>query len=275
MAVDITLYWAGAPDADAQSTYKIRRSFDLNTWTTLAASQAATSPYAAPATTLATTATYGATSLALTDATGFGTTGQGYLGKAFVRWTGKSTHTLTGVSWESGAGTYAVGTTCAAAHESYADTGVTATNLTVFYEITHQKNGLTSEPAYLVQYLPPAPASSDHCVLLVVVGTDVGGLARRSGVTVTCALADDTAFDPFGGQADANRVAAENSKITGVDGAVAFQLWRDSALAAATGGTVPLYTVTLGANEPGSEQSYTLPNVPDGRKWLLLSEAVA
>lgn len=274
MASDITIYWAGAPDADNQSTYKIRRSFDLNNWTTLAAGQAATAPYAAVRTTLAAQAQYGDTTLTLTSAGSVSASGGGYLNKAFVRWTGKNGNQLTGVTWESGGGTYVVGAAFAQAHESYADIGVDGFNLTVFYEITHQRSNLTSEPCYLVQYMPPKPASPDHCVLIVVVGTDVGQLARRSGVTVTCALADDTAFDPFGAQADANRVAAENSKTTGVDGATAFQLWRSSALAAATGGSVPLYTVTLGANETGSEQSYTLTSVPDGRKWMLLDKAV-
>ncbi len=272
MAIDITLYWGGALDAASGSTYKLERSFDLTNWTTLAAAQAATAPYASPTTTLANPAAYGAATLDLTAGASFSSSGHGYVGKAHVAWTGKSTNQLTGVTWYTGAGTYAAGTAFVEAHESYADAGVSGYNLTVFYRITHQLAVNVGPAAYVVHYVPPAPASPDHCVLLVVVGADVAGFFRRAGVAVTCALSDDTAFDPYGAQADANAEATYNSVTTGIDGACAFQLWRTAALAVVNGASVPQYTVTLGSG--GSEQSYTLTSVPD-RDWLLLSEAVA
>ena len=274
MAIDITVTWAGPSDATAGSSYKVEYSFDLTNWTTLAAGQAATAPYASPRATLANPAAYGATTLDLSGIVGtVPTSGSGYVGKARVSWTGKTGSQLTGVTWTTGSGTYAAGTAFVQAHESYSHTGVDGYNYTVFYRITHQQGGQVAPPAYVIHYVPPAPASADHCVLLCVVGTDVAGMARRAGVSVSCYLQDDSAFDPYGGQADANRVT-DNTQVTGVDGAVAFQLWRDSALAAATGGTVPQYTVVLGANETGSEQTFTIQSVPDDRDWLLLSWVV-
>lgn len=274
MAIDITIYWAGPADADSGSTYLIERSFDLTNWTELAAGQAATAPHASPATTLASSALAGVTTLALADAGDFASAGHGYVGKALIAWTGKTGDNLTGVTWLSGAGTYAGGTVVVAAHESYTDSAVAGYNYTVFYRITHQNGGLVSPPAFVLHYVPPAPASADHCALLVIVATDASGMTRRAGVSVACYLQDDSAFDPFGGQADANRVPADNTQVTGVDGAAAFQLWRDSALSAATGGTVPAYTVVLGVNEIGSEQTFTLTGIPDDRDWLLLSQVV-
>lgn len=275
MAIDITAQWAGPVGATSGSTYKVERSFDLTNWEELAAAQAATAPYVSPYATLANPANYGAATIDLTGVTGtVGTSGAGYVGKAHIQWTGKTGSQLTGVTWQTGHGAYAAGTAFVQAHESYADTGVAGYNYTVFYRITHQQSGQSAPPGYVIHYVPPAPASADHCVLLVVVATDVSGMTRRAGVSVACYLQDDSAFDPFGGQADAGRVAADNTQTTGVDGAVAFQLWRDSALSAATGGTVPDYTVVLGVNETGSEQTFTLTGVPDGVDWLLLSQVV-
>ncbi len=275
MAIDITVYWGGPSDAAAASTYKIERSFDLTNWSELAAAQAATSPYASPTNTLDTGgADYGDTTLNLVSGTSISTSGHGYVGKAHVVWTGKTSNQLTGVTWYTGAGSYAAGTAFVEAHETYADVAVEPTNLTVFYRITHAKSGVTAPAGFVVHYVPPAPASPDHCILLVVIGADASGMYRRAGVDVNCYLSDDTAFDPFGGQADANRITASNTQTTGVDGACAFQLWKTAALSAASGATLPTYTVVLGANETGSEQTYTITTVPE-RDWLLLSEAVA
>ncbi len=275
MAIDIAIQWAGPPGATSGSTYKIERSFDLTNWTQLAAGQAATAPYVSPAATLANPATFGAVTLDLTGISGtVSTSGAGYVGKARVTWTGKTGSQLTGVTWQTGYGAYVAGTRFCEAHEAYTDSAVDGYAYTVFYRLTHQNSGQSAPPGYVIHYVPPAPASADHCVLLVVVATDVSGMTRRAGVSVACYLQDDSAFDPFGGQADAGRVAADNTQTTGVDGAVAFQLWRDSALSAATGGTVPDYTVVLGVNETGSEQTFTLTGVPDGVDWLLLSQVV-
>ena len=60
---DVTVRWAGPSDAASGSTYKVERTLDNSSWTTLAASQAATAPYASDSTTLATNASYGASSV--------------------------------------------------------------------------------------------------------------------------------------------------------------------------------------------------------------------
>jgi hypothetical protein len=160
---DITLRWAGPSDAASGSTYKIERSLDGSMWSTLAASQAATSPYVSPGSTLASQASYGASIVSLASGTAFSTAGYGWLDEALITWTGKSTNQLTGVIWHTGYGTYASGTTLVEAHESYADTGVTITNNAAIYRITHTDSiSNQSPPLYVWYHMPPVPSTRDH-----------------------------------------------------------------------------------------------------------------
>lgn len=184
---DIEIKWAGPADADASSTYRVERTTDNVNWTTLAAAQAATAPYASPSTTLSASTDYGDNPVSLADASAFSTSGAAWVdGQALISWTGKSGNDLTGVSWESGAGAYTGGSEVIEAHESHSDLGVSVPNNMALYRITHTDSaGIDSAPTYLPYFVPPAPESSDHCVVVVLVGTDVG-VNARSNITVQC-----------------------------------------------------------------------------------------
>lgn len=261
----ITLRWAGPADAAAGSTYKIETTVDNSSWTELAAAQAATSPYASPANTLAGNTTYGATSVVLVSGTTFSSTGYGYIEDALIQWTGKSTNTLTGVTWKSGSGTYASGTAVVEAHESYDDTATIGLNA-VLYRITHILGGISAAPVYVWYFAPPAPASADHCVVIAAVATDLGFDPQES-VSVTCLLAtSDQVSDVASLLLLANEVPAVNSQTTNAFGLAFFQCWKNSARHKIGAATDAAYTFTIDGTVIVSATT-----IPD-QDWILLSQ---
>lgn len=264
----ITLRWAGPADAVAGSTYKVERTTDNVSWSTLAAAQAATSPYVSPSSTLNANTDYGATSVVLVSGTAFSTTGFGWIDDALIQWTGKSSNTLTGVTWHSGYGTYASGTTVYEAHESYADTATITLNA-VLYRVTHtDADGNASAPTYIWYYSPPSPASSDHCVVIVSIATDLG-VEVQSAATVYAYLANDTQFGQLAGQhLDANG-SLGSRPTTNAFGLAFFHCWKNSAREGMSGAADAAYTFVL---KPGTgELTVTVSTIPD-RDWVLLSQ---
>lgn len=271
MAVDITVRWGGPSDATSGSTYKIERSLNYSSWSTLAAAQTANSPYASPSTTLASSATYGDTSLTLTDSASFSASGYAWLdGEALVQWTSNAANTLSGVTWHSGYGTYASASAIIEAHESYSDLAVEPSLNAVVYKITHiDADSKESAPSYLWYYYPPTPASSGHCVVVVALGADLG-VTRQASQTITCVLAADTQYDDaFGAQLDAGGVSAENSTTTNAMGLAFFQCWKNSARASSAG-TDAAYTFSVGG-AGSAALTVTASTIPD-RDWVLLSQ---
>ena len=264
----ITVRWAGPFDAVSGSTYKIERTSNNVDWTTLAASQAATSPYAADSTTLASNASYGAASVVLVDASAFGTTGYAWLDDALIQWTGKSTNTLTGCIWHSGYGTYASGSTVYEAHESYADT-VSITLNCVLYRVTHMSAaGVASAPTYIYYYDPPTPASSAHCVVITHIMTDLG-VEAQPGLSVDAYLAADTEFsDSSGGHLDKGHSTAQTA-TTNAFGLAFHHCWKTSARSPITG-VDAAYTLVLDSAS-ADKLTVTVATIPD-RDWVLLSQ---
>lgn len=267
MAETIVVRWSGPSDAASGSTYRIERTLDWSTWSELAAAQAATAPYASPTAVLSGNLAYGATSIVLVSGTPISSTGYGWIDEALVEWTGKSTNTLTGVTWHSGYGTYASGSTLSEAHESYTDTGVTPTYSGVVYRITHiDASSREAPPAYCWYWYPPIPASSKHCVLIVALGYDVG-VGVQSGVSVSCQLAADDQFAQIGGtHLDQNR-STDNTQVTNALGLAFFQCWRSSARAAKGNGAPTAYTLVLSTTT--GPLTVSVPTVPD-RNWLVV-----
>lgn len=267
MAETITVHWNGPADASSGSSYRVERSLDWDTWTELAAAQAATAPYVSPSSTLASGADYGATSIVLANATAFSAAGYAWIEEALVQWTGKSTNTLTGVTWHSGYGTYLVGTAVIEAHEGYTDSGVTPLYGAVVYRITHIDSVARESPAgYIWYWYPPIPDSSKHCVLIVALGYDVG-VAVQSGVSVTCQMATDDQFARVHGQhLDQGRSSA-NTQTTNALGLAFFQCWRSSARAAKGNGAAAAYALVL--NTATGPLSVNVDEIPD-RNWVVL-----
>jgi len=235
-------------------------------WSELAASQAATSPYVSPSSTLSGSALYAAVSLTLVSASEFSSTGYAWVDdEALVQWTGKSGNDLTGVTWHSGYGTYASGSSVVEAHESYADNGVTPSANAVVYRITHtDASSVASAPSYLWYYYPPTPASSQHCVVVVSEGADLG-IVRQASITVTCQLSLDTQYDDsFGAHLDQAGAGAANSQTTNAMGLAFFHCWKNSARRSSAGTDAP-YTFSVGG------YSVTVSTIPD-RDWVLLSQ---
>ena len=272
MAISITIRWAGPADAAAGSTYEVERTTDNVTWSAVAASQAATSPYVSPTAVLADDVIYGATTIGLVSATGISSNGYGWIDDALVQWTGKSVDQLTGVKWYSGAGTYAAGTTLAEAHESYTDASVTPTLLAVVYRITHTNPaGNISAPTYIWYYYPPVPASSDHCVVIVNVATDLG--VEAGDVSVQAYLAADTQFGDMQGAHLNAGASAQKTQTTDAFGLVAFQCWKSSRRGAIGTGVDAAYTFLLDSTAAvqSTVLSVSVATIPD-RDWVLLKD---
>jgi len=264
---DITVRWAGPADAASASTYKIERSVNNVNWTELGAAQAATAPYVSVSNTLNGNHAYGVATITVTSGTSFSNAGYGWLDDALVQWAGKSTNDLTGVTWHSGYGTYATGTTLYEAHESYDDTGITVTLNAVLYRITHTNTaGDVSAPKYIWFYSPPVPSSSDHCVVVVNVNTDLG-IEARAGISVDAYLAADTDFaDIPGSHLDAGK-SANKRQTTNAFGLAFFHCWKNSARAEDLA-----YTFILDATDSAS-RTETVATIPD-RDWVLLADLI-
>lgn len=264
---DITIRWAGPSTATASSTYKIRRSLNNVDWTTLAAAQAATTPYASPHSTLSGNVSHGATSIALVDGTSFSTSGYGILDDASIQWTGKSTNTLTGVTWNTGGGTYLLGSDVYEAHEEYADTGVSITLNAVLYEITHiDGDGLLSQPNFF-WFLSPPISDARSCTVIVLIAADLG-FELRSGVTVTCKLASDEEFSFSGSHLDSD-TSTVKSVVTNAFGMAFFACQKDE-YRKTTGASLAQYTFTLDSGGAG-EKTFTTTEIPD-KPFAFLSD---
>lgn len=262
----ITIRWAGPSDAAIGSTYKIERTTDNAVWTELEAAQAATSPYVSPTSTLSGNTVYGAATVVLASGAAFSSSGYAWIDDAMIQWTGKSSNDLTGVTWHSGSGTYAIGTAVYEAHEAYADT-VSITLYAVLYRITHLLGGVSSAPVYLWYFAPPAPLSSDHCVVVVHILTDLG--VEAQSVECQAYLAADTEFgDRQGAHLDAGKSAAK-SVTTNAFGMSFFQCWKSSRRSPVIG-TDAVYTFVLNVAATG-QLTVTATTIPD-RDWVLLSQ---
>lgn len=267
---DITVRWSGPEDAGEDSAYLIERTLDNLTWTVLAAEQAATSPYSSPASALAADTDFGSAVLTLSDASAFSASGFAWLDDALVEWSSKNGDELTGLVWHSGYGTYAAGSSLAEAHEEYADAGLVIGHNAVVYRITHiDADGNASAPAYLWHFWPPTPASSQHCVVIAAVASDLG-LVVQQGVTVSCQLTSDDQFSLHSRlhlDANANPTVA-NTQVTNVFGLTFFHCWKTSAREDGAAG----YEFVL---KPGAgELKVTAGVIPD-RDWVLLGQILS
>lgn len=268
MPIDITIRWGGPSDATSSSTYKVERTLDWTSFSTLAASQAATSPYASITGALASNASYGATSVVLVDGASFGTTGFAWIDDALIEWAGKSTNTLTGVVWHNGYGTYAAATAVVVAHESYVDTGVTPTNNAVLYRVTHtDADSNESAPAYIWYYAPPVPASNRHCVVICNTETDLG-VEKQSGLTIKAYLDNDSEFAMAGQHLDAAS-SANIDQTTNSLGLAFHQCWKTS-VRSNVSGTGAVYNFVLDAGDAANKVTVAASSIPD-RDWVLLS----
>lgn len=269
MPETVVLRW-GCKTATSGSRYRVRRTVDRATWTELAAAQAATSPYASPTGVLASNVDYGAASIPLVNASALAASGYLWLDESYVQWTGKSTNTLTGCTWYSGAGTYASGSEVVQAHESYTDSGVSATNEAIIYQVTHIDASDRESPPTEFEYLSPAPPQTNkHCRVLVKVGYGVGHGAQAN-VQVRARLVSDDQFTKTGTYLDRDNNPGE-TVTTGALGIAGFDLVRDRYRWAEDRGTPTRYEITIGTGSDA--HTLTLDEIPDA-DWAVVGASV-
>jgi len=237
-------------------------------WTMIDAAQAATSPYVSPSSTLEGDVARGAASIDLVDAGDFSSSGYGYVDDAMVQWTGKSSNTLTGVTWHSGYGTYADGSAIYEAHESATATFVAISLHAVLFKVVHTNpEGLSSPPTYIWFFQPPTSPST-CCTVVTVINSDLG-LEPGEGVIVSAQLAHDMSFAVIGG-AHLNAGRSQSTLQTANAFGLTFHsCWRSSAREAVGFGSVP-YVFRLDSKEFG-QLSVTVDVIPD-LPWVILSQ---
>lgn len=269
MAENITIRWVGPADATSGSTYKIERTLNNVDWTELAAAQTATAPYVGVTGTLASDVSYGAVTIALSDASALPTSGYLWLDEALVQWTGKSANNLTGCTWQSGYGIYASGSAVYVAHESYLDSAVTVSLGAAVYRVTHiDATGRVSAPTYIWYYSPPVPVSSRHCVVVINIGTDLG-VEARSGLGVQASLKADTEFAEHSGAHLDKGQSAVKTQTTNAFGLSFFHCWKNSARRPITGSDAGYSFVLDSAS--ADKLTVTVNVIPD-RDWVLLNQ---
>lgn len=265
--VPVTIRWAGPPEAKIGDRYKILRYVYDTGVLTYVNEVDANSPYASPKTTLSSNATYGDTTVELADASSFPSSGWAWLSDALISWSGKSADNLTGVEWFSGNGTYETGTDIYQAHESYSESVTTNENaLGIHYQVIRVDGSDDSEsaPSHFWQYDLPAPATSEHCVVLVHLVADLAATPLE-GIEVRAYLAAPDVFATKIGVYLNPKSAPDMSQRTDSQGMAVFQCWRKSAIKRSDGSDTK-YTFVLDAGD--TPQSFEV-EIPD-RNWVLL-----
>jgi hypothetical protein len=249
----------------------VERAVTSGSWTTLAASQAAASPYIAPSALLSNSAVYNATSIALNTTASFSASGYASIEDANITWTGKNASGLTGLTWHTGYGTYLEDTEVYETNQVYSDTNVSPSTA-VLYRITHTNSAsLVSGPGYFWYYYPPAPATKDHCVVIFHLFSDLG-YEPLLGASITAQFAtNDQYFDDLAGQlhmrSSASRIASTNAH-----GLAFMQCYKNVGRAAIDSGSDSAYTFTITAC--GQASTYTVATIPD-QQWVFFKDIIS
>lgn len=268
----VILRWAGPSDAGQASLYRVERCLDGATWEELTVGQVATAPYVSPVSALGSDVSYGDTTMTLEDASAFPVSGCGVLDEAEFGWAGKNGDLLTGVTWRTGCGTYAAGSVVYQAHEEYVDLDPAITLGAALYRITHIASYGSSAPTPIWYFAPSVPVDSHHCVVVVFVGTDVGG-ALREGVTVRCWLERDDEFNALTGEHLDSDEDGANTQVTNAFGLAFFDCVHTTRRVTAAGEAGGRYLFELGS--AGDRPARVAVDVIPARDWVLLSEVVS
>lgn len=273
---DVTVWWAGPADATVDSVYNIEYTLDGSNWVSAAPNQAANTPYVSPSSGLREIASFGDDEIYLNSAAStFSTSGYGYLDDALIQWTGKSGsvmvgYALSGVTWHSGFGSYAVDSLVYEAHESFTETGLTLSNNAVLWRITHiNGDGLAAQPAYL-WYLEPPVAPANCCMVVTAVNSDLG-IETRGGITVEARLEEDNNFALLGGLHLDSGQSTNKAQTTNDLGLAFHACWRSSAREAGGAGKGKyVFVLDSGSTEKLTVTVETIPDMP----WVLLSQII-
>lgn len=252
MAVDITLRWRGALDANVSTNYKIQADKTTpGTFANVVASQAATAPYAPVSGSISGTLAATDTTILLVDGTNFSSADYVTIGREMVQLGTKATNTFTG-------STRGIGSTIPAAHanldavykahESYVDTAVDfGARHVIRYHVIRLQATSESVVSEVLAVNPPIPSTTDMCTVWGILQDLTGDV--QAAVDITMSIA--TAADYLIGTAENIRKVDETT-TTDTDGFFSFQVPRSASRA----GNVAI-TIT------GGGKTWTLAMVPD------------
>jgi len=271
MTITITVPWGGPADCSASSNFKIERTLDGTTWSILAASQTAASPYISPSALLSENVAYNSSSVGLSSTSDISDTGYGMIEDANIIWTGKSASGITGVTWNTGYGTYVSGsTTFYETNQTYTDVGVSPSSA-VLYRITHyNSSSLTSGYGYYWYYNTPAPDTRDHCVVIFHLLADLGfevipGASITSYLTTNDQVADDyAAFLHY-------KTSSSKTTVTNAFGIAYGQYYKSNRRTGFISASDSSYTFEISAC--GMSSVLTSASIPD-RDWVFFKDII-
>ena len=270
MAVNITPRWGGPLDCSASSSFLIERTINGTSWTTLAASQAAASPYNAPSAVLTENVNYLATSIGLSTTASISASGYGLFEDANVIWGNKNASGITSVSWLAGGGTYLLDTEFYETNQIYNDTNVSPSTAAL-YRITHTNSAsLVSGPNYFWYYYPPVPVTRDHCVVIFHLFTDLG-FEPLVGASIVSYLNTNDQFSINYTPLLHFKSSASNTIITNSRGIAYGQYYKNSKRAALESASDSYYTFSITAC--GMTTAFTAASIPD-RDWVFFKDII-
>lgn len=271
MTVTIAIPWGGPADCSASSNFKVERTLDGTTWNVLAASQAAASPYISPSALLSENAAYNSSSVALSGTSDISDSGYGMIEDANIRWTGKNAFGITGVTWNTGYGTYVEdSTTFRETNQLYTDIGVSPSSA-VLYRISHyNSSSLTSGYGYFWYYDIPAPATRDHCVVIFHLLADLGfevipGASITSYLTTNDQVTDDYAAFLY------QKTSASKTIVTDAFGVAYGQYYKSNRRMGVVSASDSSYTFSISAC--GMTSALVSASIPD-RDWVFFKDII-
>lgn len=251
-----TIRFAGAPDADSSTTYRLQSDeTTAGTFATVTSSQAATSPYAPVSSTLNGALTETTTTVVLTDGASFSQGDYVVVGGEMIVLGAKSTHTFTGCTRGFG-GTVPVAhvdaQTVYKAHESFSVTPTwNAGRKVIRYRLIRMQSGNLSVASELTLINPPSPPDQDHITIYGILESEAG--APVASVSVRLTLSVNTAW---GQQTGETLYYTTQTTVSGADGFFSFIGRRDALRQ--DGGQ---YVLTI--DPAGKNQSFTIQSVPN------------
>ena len=248
MANDITLYWAGPSDADANTDYRIESDKGTSGTFATVATVDATSPYASYTTTLdmADGLSASATSLTVDDATNFADDDYVVIDRELILLGGKSSETFSTCTRNRG-GTmpvaHADAATVANAHETYTDSAVNfGSRHCIRYRVIRVESSSESVAAEFLAVNPTLPTTNNLTRIWGVVD-DLNSPA--TGLTVTLAIADSDNFFT-----DTGETIRKKTQTTTTDDDGYFELLIPRNISRAGGDS---FTLTI---DPGNSGEY-------------------
>lgn len=267
-----TLRWAGPSDATADDDYLVYADMTTANVFELIVTQAATTPYVSPTTTLADDIEADAVSIPLTSAADFADDDYAMIGREPVLLDGKSTNTFAACTRAAGKGlaeAHLTGTVVTLLHESYAHTGVVwnaGRSLIRYRVVRRDVNGEDSVAAEALAFNLPKPDNTDYIIIFVPVVDTKGDPV--ADVAVSLIIADEDNITLQGEMI----YAQKETKTTAADGMVYFEVAKDSIH---RGGDK--FVITIGEGTPAEvkREFLDVPDLSDAENLLAVGTVIA